>query len=75
MSGASFEASQLREFRAALQGDRALCERIIATLPPASPEPEHVIIKTDAASVDAAICKAVALAVEGVEGRLELTTQ
>jgi hypothetical protein len=71
MSSASFEPSQLREFRAALKRDPALCARILASFP-AVPQSERVTIRTDRASVDAAISKALALGVEGVETRIEL---
>jgi len=38
-----------------------------------SPEPERIIVRCDRASVEAAIARALALGVLGIEARLELT--
>jgi hypothetical protein len=55
-----------------LAQDRELVERILATLPPAPAALERVLIRTDRASVDGAITRALALAVMGTETRIEL---
>jgi hypothetical protein len=65
---------QVFRFERELAADPALVERIFETLPPVE-EVKHVLIKTDSVSVDSTICKALALAVLGIEARLELTTQ
>ncbi|MGA2631355.1 MAG: hypothetical protein ABSG54_14245 [Terriglobia bacterium] len=56
-----FEPVQLREFRAQLQANPALAVEALQTFPPV-PEPETVLIRCDAAHVDKAIARAVALA-------------
>jgi len=65
--------SDLLRYDRELHADSALVERILQKLPPAPAASERVVVKTDTASVDAAICKALALAVEGIEPRIELT--
>ena len=67
------EPEQVRRYGRELLADPALCERILRELPPASAEPERVLIKTDAGSVDSAIYKALALAVQGIESQIEFT--
>lgn len=64
--------TNVRRYEVELQKDGQLVERLLATLPPAPSQTEHVIIRTDAASVDQAICKALALAVTGVEAEVAL---
>lgn len=63
---------ELRTFERELAADPALLEEMLRRLPPVK-QAEHVTIRCDQASVDAAICRALALAVEGVEAKLELT--
>jgi len=55
------------------QANPALCERALAVLGEAAPEPEPVLIRTDAESVDLALARALALAVNGAVCRVELT--
>jgi hypothetical protein len=64
--------SQLRDFQAELETSRSLCERVLAVLGEPTPEPEPILIRTDAASVDLAIARAPALAEKGIFARLEL---
>jgi hypothetical protein len=59
-------------FERELAQDSQLVERILPSLPPAPAQPERVIIRSHAVSVDAAICKALALAVVGVEAQIGL---
>ncbi len=66
-----WEPGQLRDFRGEFQANPALCERALAVL--GEPEPERVIIRTDAESVDLALARALALAVNGAVCRVELT--
>jgi hypothetical protein len=67
----AWEPARLRELRADLGRDPAVVEAILATLSMV-PEPERVLIRTDAASVDRAIARALALIADGVICRLEL---
>jgi len=62
---------QVFRFETELQQDPALVERILETLPPVI-KPERVIIRSDTVSVDSAIARALALAVVGVEAKIEL---
>lgn len=64
--------ADVARFARDLMADRALCERVLQTLP-AVPVRERLTVRTDRASVDAAITRALALAVMGVEARIELT--
>jgi hypothetical protein len=75
MSGtqSEWEPGQLRDFRAEFQGDPALCERALAVLGEPAPEPERVIIRTDAESVDLALARALALATNRTLAKVELT--
>jgi hypothetical protein len=73
MIGVPFEPQQLRDFRAQFQSDPALCERALALLGQSAPEPEHVVIRTDSESVDLALARALALALNGAVCRMELT--
>lgn len=68
----AYVPGQLRRFDGALGNDPRLVERIMDEFP-AVEEPERVIVRTDAASADTAIARALELAVEGIETRLELT--
>jgi hypothetical protein len=63
---------QVTRFERELAQDRELVERILASFP-AVPEPKLVIIKTDRTSVDAAIARALVLAMNGIESRIEFT--
>ena len=63
----------MRRFQTELEHEPELDSRILRKFPPA-PELKHVTIRTDSASVDNAVCKALALAVMGIEARVELTT-
>ena len=68
-----WEPAQLRNFRAGLQAKPPLYERALALLgddPP--PDGERVLIRTDRQSVDLALVRALALAVDGVTCRMEL---
>ena len=69
------QCAQVSSFERVLCNAPALVERILAELPAVPTAPERVVIKADVVSVDSAICKALALAVLGIEARLELTTQ
>ncbi len=73
MSGHTPE--ELRNFERELVRNPELVERTLETLPPAPAAPERVLIKADTASVDAAMARALALAVAGVEARIELIKQ
>jgi hypothetical protein len=68
------QKADVARFQRELAENPELVARILLELPQV-PEREFAIIKTDRESVDAAICKALALAVLGSEARLELTTQ
>ncbi|MGH9357707.1 MAG: hypothetical protein ACRD1O_00860 [Terriglobia bacterium] len=65
-------SADVQRYASELRADPALAERILREFPPV-PEPERVLIRTDEVSVDAAIVRALALAVNGVESRIELT--
>lgn len=67
--------AQLAHFQRELRDDPALVGRILASLPPVPSAPQGIIVRTDTVSVDAAICRALALAVEGIEVRIELIPQ
>jgi hypothetical protein len=56
-----WEPAQLRDLRAQFQSNPALAAEVLQTFPPV-PEPETVLIRCDAAHVDKAIARAVALA-------------
>jgi hypothetical protein len=71
---AEIESAQLRHFRAEFQANPALCERALAVLGEPAPEPERVLIRTDAESVDLALARALALAVNGTVCRVECDT-
>jgi len=58
-----WEPSQWRGFVAELQANPGLCERVLAVLGEPAPEPERVLIRTDAESINLAIARAIALAV------------
>jgi hypothetical protein len=66
---------ELRNFERELVRSPELVERTLETLPPALAAPERVFIKADTASVDAAMARVLALAVAGVEARIELIKQ
>jgi hypothetical protein len=68
-------SADVARFEPELLQDSELVEHILRLLLPAPASGERVLIKADAASVDAAICKALVLAVEGVESRIELIKQ
>jgi hypothetical protein len=69
--------SEPHRFERGLMGDPALVERVLARRDPFPPLAggERILIRCDAASVDRAIARALALAVEGVEARIELIKQ
>jgi hypothetical protein len=69
MSG--WESPQSARLRAELQHDPALVERILGELP-AVAEQNKIVIRTDAASVDLAVARALALTTSGAICRLEL---
>lgn len=71
---ATTKPQQVCSFEHELLADPALVARIVAEFP-AVEEPEVVIIRTDTAGVDTAIVKSLALAVAGVEARIELINQ
>jgi hypothetical protein len=73
MNGGPFVPEQVRRFERELSQDPALVERVLQTLSPVPAERERVTVRTDRASVDAAITRALALAVMGIEARIELT--
>jgi hypothetical protein len=58
-----WEPSQLREFRAELQANPALCERALALLREPTPEPKCVLVRCSRENVDRAILRALARAV------------
>jgi hypothetical protein len=62
----------MMRYQRELAADPELVERILETLPAAPPEPEHVTVRTDPASVDIAIGRSLALAVAGIESRLKV---
>jgi hypothetical protein len=67
------EPERLQRLRAELRGDPQLlaeAERLLAK--PAPYEPDTAVIKTDAASVDQAIARVLAMTIEGVVARIEL---
>lgn len=64
-------ASEVARLESELAADPALAVRILRELPSVR-APERVLIRCDAASVDAAIARALALAVDGIESRIEL---
>jgi hypothetical protein len=68
-----WQPAQLREFRAEFLANPALCERALAFLGEPAREPERVLIRSDAESIDLARARALALAVNGGVCRLELT--
>jgi hypothetical protein len=70
----SSRSETLARFERELVSDRELVAAILTVLPP-TPERGQVRIRTDRASVDMAICKALALAVMGTHARVGLTTQ
>lgn len=67
----TFVPGQLRQFERALLANPGLADTVIGELPGVV-EQEHIVIRTDAVSTDAAICRALALAVEGIEAQIEL---
>ena len=73
MSAAGWEPAQLRELRGEFQATPALCEWVLSVLGEPAREPDRVIIRTDAESVDLALARALALALNGAVCRMELT--
>jgi len=63
--------SNAKEYERDLLQDQAVVERILREFA-AVDEGQRVIIRSDLASVDAAITRALALAVAGIEARIEL---
>jgi hypothetical protein len=62
-------------FERELRADLALADLVLArpdVFPAVPPEPEQVVIRTDAASVDAAIMRGLVLALDGTEVNLKL---
>jgi hypothetical protein len=72
MSAAGWEPTQLWELRTELQANPALCERALAVVREPVPEPKRALIRTDSESVDLALARALALAVNGAACRVEL---
>lgn len=70
---ADWEHPQLRELRSELLTATALCERALIALGEPPPRLEQVCIRTDSESVQLALARALALAVDGVFSRVELT--
>jgi hypothetical protein len=68
----AWESPQLRDLRAEFQKNPSLYASVLAALGKLTSEPERVLIRTDRASVDLAIARALALAENGVLARLEL---
>jgi len=68
-----WQPAKLREFRGEFDANPALCERALAFFGEPAPEPERVLVRTDAESVDLAIGRALVLAVNGALCRVELT--
>lgn len=66
------EHSDVARYERELLQNPALAESTLRELPPGE-EPKRVTIRTDPHSLDVAIIKALALAVQGVEARIELT--
>jgi len=69
-----FEHPQLSRLRSELAASPALVQRILAELPPVEVS-EVVVIRCDPVSVDIAIARTLALAVNGIEARIELIKQ
>ena len=71
MIGRPFAPERLQRFERELAVDPELAEHILRELPGLE-EPERVVILCDRASADVAIARALALAVQGVEARIQL---
>lgn len=61
--------ADLSRYQRELLADPARCDRILAALPPTTPEPETVIVRVRSTEVDRGICRA--LAVSGISAHVE----
>jgi hypothetical protein len=68
-----WEHPQLRDLRSEFLSAPAMCERALIALGEPPPQLQRVCIRTDSESIDVALARALALAVDGVSARVELT--